>query len=382
MPQSEVHNCAVTAVIPTRNRAGRVARLLDSLAEVRTKQLSWEVVVVDNGSTDGTAETVRAAAGRVPAPLRYISEPEPGLHACRHRGAKEARGEVIAYLDDDTQVHREWLRGAEPVLAGLAGAVVCRILPQWEAPVPSWLEDLVSTGVYGPLTLLDLGGEQREVEVSFVWGAGFFVRRSLVFELGGFHPDSMPAGLLRFRGDGEAGLMRKFEAAGHHAWYDPSSVVEHAVSAERMTHAYLRERFYRQGISESFTELREELHLRAGLVPEAEPFERSPATNDALRAGGPSGLLRLARRRMDAGYRRGRNWVSSSLAASRRSRLRFDEDMGAAFLRGRDYHRRATQADAGVRAWVRQPHYMGVSLAGFCSSAGPDDLEDTERTKS
>jgi glycosyltransferase involved in cell wall biosynthesis len=312
-------------------------------------------------------------------PIRYVSEPEPGLHAGRHRGAREARGEVVAYLDDDTQVHEDWLRGAEPVLRGLADAVACRILPQWEAPVTSWLEDLVSTGVYGPLTLLDLGEEQREVEPEFVWGAGFFIRRSLVFDLNGFHPDSMPAELLRFRGDGESGLMRKFAAAGHRAWYDPSSVVEHAMSTKRMTHLYLRERFYRQGISDSFAELRAELLSRVDLGPAAGLAESPrPAARTQPRVA-PEGLLHVTPRRMAGGIRRGRAWASRNLTASRRSRLRFDEDMRRAALRGRDFHRRAAESDTGVMAWVRLPHYIDVSLSDFSSFAGPLDSHDVTR---
>lgn len=376
MSQFESQALEVSVVIPTRNRALRLAALLDSMAKVRAAQLAWEVIVVDNGSTDGTAAVVRQAASTARMPLRYLSEPEPGLHACRHRGAQEARGEVVAYLDDDTQVHREWLRGAEPLLQGLADAVVCRILPRWEAPVPSWLEDLVHAGVYGPLTLLDLGKEQREVEPEWVWGAGFFITRSLVFELNGFHPDSMPTELLRFRGDGETGLMRKFAAAGHRAWYDPSSVIEHAVSAQRMTHSYLRERFYRQGISDAFSDLREELFSRADPRPAGEPAESPRPIASTQPHATTDGLLRVARRPMAGGIRRGRAWASRNMTASRRSRLRFDEDMRSANLRGRHFHRQAAEADAGVMAWVRQPHYIGVSLSGFWSLAGPQDLHD------
>jgi hypothetical protein len=370
----------VSVVVPTRNRAGRVARLLDSIAKIPVTDFSWEVIVVDNGSTDGTAAIVRQAASTAPVPLKYVVEPEPGLHACRHRGAQEACGAVVAYLDDDTQVHREWLRGAEPLRKGLADAVVCRILPQWEAPVPSWLGDLVSTGVYGPLTLLDLGREQQEVEAGFVWGAGFFIKRSLVFDLAGFHPDTMPVELLRFRGDGESGLMRKFAAAGHRAWYDPASVVEHAVSAERMTHSYLRERSYRQGISDSFSEMREELFSRRGARPGTEPA-RGPLPADSRQpdraSGGPPCV---ARQRMAGGIRRGGAWASRNVTASRRSRARFDADMWAANLRGRDFHRRSVEVDAGVMAWVGQPHYIGVSLSDFCSVTGPHDLDGAART--
>ncbi len=257
MSCSSVRNSMVLSVIiPTRNRAQCLANLLDSLARQEPVPFEWEVIVVDNASTDDTAAVTRQKNQALLISIRYVLEPRPGLHQGRHRGAREARGEYLGYLDDDTIVAPTWVQGVELLAQGTADAIAGRIVPRWEAEPPDWLLAQIKDGVNGPLTLLDLGLVARPIQPSQVWGAGFFIPRKLVFELGGFHPDSMPAELLRYRGDGETALMRKFKAAGLNAWYDPRATVYHVIGAERLTVEYLCKRAYNQGVSDSFTQIR------------------------------------------------------------------------------------------------------------------------------
>lgn len=351
---------AVSVIIPTRNRSARLAALLSSVARADSEGVSWEVVVIDNASSDGTHAAVLAAQRVMPTALKYVLEPEPGLHACRHRGAREASGEVLAYLDDDTLVDTCWLRGARPLLRGHADAVVSRILPVWESAVPPWLQELVGSGVYGPLTLLDLGSEQREVDSGYVWGAGFFIRRALVFELDGFNPDSMPAELLKFRGDGETGLMRKFAAAGRTALYDPSSTVAHCVPTARMTSSYLFERAFRQGISDSFSALRIEL----GVAPrEASASGGESAARDSSTRWQDHASSTAARALRKAAVRiRGR---LTPKTAGNRAKASFDSASRAASISGWDYHRRAVEADPALLRWVSRTSYLDAVLADY-----------------
>jgi hypothetical protein len=351
---------SVTVVIPTRNRAASLEALLRSLAAVGLAGPSFEVVVVNNNSTDQTDQVARHYVNRGGLRVRYVCETEPGLHAGRHRGADEAAGSVLAYLDDDTIVDSAWLRGAEPILAGEADAVVSRILPSWESPPPAWLLELASSGVYGPLTLLDLGAERVDVDPMLVWGASFFIRADLVSTLGGFHPDSMPRELLRFRGDGESGLMRKFQAAGLRAVYEPESIVHHCVPPERMTVEYLRERYFRQGISDSYTSLREAA-LGGAQSPEALGEAAGPATE-------PPGIREPLSDRARAILARIRARVSRLKRAGTsdgRQRMRFDAEMRAARDEGWRFHRTEVERDAELRRWVLQPTYIGVSVGDF-----------------
>jgi glycosyltransferase involved in cell wall biosynthesis len=244
----------LSVIIPTRNHAQLVSALLDTLAAQVSVPFRWEVLVIDNGSTDQTAQATKEKISSLPIEIRYICEPKPGLHNGRHRGALEAHGGYLAYLDDDVLLTPTWIHGLEKLISGDTDAVVGRILPKWETRPPAWLTTL--TREPGYLSLLDLGHRGMYIDPRLVYGDNFFISAKALFDLKGFHPDGMPANLLRYRGDGEYALMMKFKKAGLRAWYSPAATVYHRMPRERMSIEYLCKREYAQGISDSFTEIR------------------------------------------------------------------------------------------------------------------------------
>ncbi len=253
----------LSVVIPTRNHAQLVCDLLDTLATQVEVPFRWEGMVIDNDSTDKTQRLVYEKISSLPIEIRYIYEPRPGLHNGRHRGALEAHGKYLAYLDDDILLTPTWIHGVDKLMSGQAQAVVGRVLPKWEARPPRWLKTL--TREPGYLSLLDMGLSGFYIDPRYVYGDNFFIPRQIVFDLGGFHPDSMPIELLRYRGDGEYGLMLKFKEAGLRAWYEPAATVYHRISRARMSLDYLCKRSYAQGISDSFTVIRAEHYGQAYL---------------------------------------------------------------------------------------------------------------------
>lgn len=252
-----------SVVIPTRNRAKCLDALLASLARQRPPNGGWEVLVVNNGSTDDTEDVVRRHQPGFPVALRVVNEGRTGLHAGRNRGARESRADYLCYLDDDVTVSDEWLCGWAEVIDRQADAAVGPILPAWEAQPPSWVLEMVATGKCGALTLLDLGQGCQRVDTSLVWGANFLVRRSLVEEYGGFPPDGVPEHLLKYRGDGESGFFLGFARAGKTAWYAPGASVRHHVPGSRLTVDYFRERAFRQGVSNSYRQIRDRFWKQA-----------------------------------------------------------------------------------------------------------------------
>jgi glycosyltransferase involved in cell wall biosynthesis len=120
----------ISVVVCTRDRAESLRRTLLSLHAMTTPPgLAWEVVVVDNGSRDDTRAVAEATARTTGLALRYVPEPEPGLSRARNAGVRAARGELIAFTDDDCRVDPGWLAaidaefGADAGLAVLGGRV-------------------------------------------------------------------------------------------------------------------------------------------------------------------------------------------------------------------------------------------------------------------
>src|SRR5262245_59390976 len=100
----------ISIIIPTLNRARSLSKTLESIAEVISSVDTIEVIIVDNGSTDQTAKASQAIKEKYSQyEWRYFYEPMPGLLSGRHRGAKEARGDIFAYLDDDVVLAPSWL---------------------------------------------------------------------------------------------------------------------------------------------------------------------------------------------------------------------------------------------------------------------------------
>src|SRR5258706_654344 len=100
----------ISAVICTYNRAEYLGRAIESLAHQDLDSAGYEIIVVDNNSTDTTAQLVKNSIEAYPSiQIRYVLETEQGLSAARNRGAHEAAGNYIAYVDDDARAVQGWL---------------------------------------------------------------------------------------------------------------------------------------------------------------------------------------------------------------------------------------------------------------------------------
>src|SRR5262245_3491648 len=99
---------ALSLVICTRNRAHRLDRTLAAVASIETSH-PWEVVVVDNASTDRTSQVVDQARTRSSIPMTLVHEAEPGVSRARNAGWRSASSDVVAYVDDDCYPARDYV---------------------------------------------------------------------------------------------------------------------------------------------------------------------------------------------------------------------------------------------------------------------------------
>src|SRR5262245_36456759 len=128
-------------VIPTFNRANDLRDTLASLAGQAT-HAPWEVIVIDNNSTDRTREVVLEAARSFPVELHYLFEPVQGRSAAMNTGIARARGQVIATTDDDVRIGPEWLdRAGDALDRHDRHYVGGKVLPIWNGPRPAWIPD-------------------------------------------------------------------------------------------------------------------------------------------------------------------------------------------------------------------------------------------------
>lgn len=240
----------VSVVIPTHNRSALLRRALEGVLAQGISPERYEVIVVDNASDDDTRDTVEA---RLDDPrVRYVFEPSLGLAHSRNAGWQAARGEIVAFLDDDAVPADDWLGRVLEVFRSRTPPPGCaggRVLPIWEGPRPSWLGDPLLTG----LTVIDWGSRAHELtDLSREWvvGANMAFRTEVLRELGGFTPGLDRTG-TRMLSSGDVHMTMKVQEAGYGCWYDPRIVVHHQVPDARLNKAWFRRRYYAQGLSDA-----------------------------------------------------------------------------------------------------------------------------------
>jgi glycosyltransferase involved in cell wall biosynthesis len=243
---TDVHTFSV--VIATRNREALLAVTLQAIAAQDWPADRVEVIVADNGSTDGTPRVVAAAGQRRGAPLvRYLFVDEPGKSAAVNQALALASGDLIALTDDDVRPEPDWLRRLAAAFDETgADFVAGRVRPLWEAPPPAWL----SPAVYGVLAIPDNGDRRLPLTIDsqpvVPIGANMAVRRSVVAAIGGLHVElGKLEGTLRTGEDHE--FFLRMLHAGFTGIYEPTAVVHHRVGAERLHREYFRRWLHQNG---------------------------------------------------------------------------------------------------------------------------------------
>jgi glycosyltransferase involved in cell wall biosynthesis len=231
----------VSVVVCTYNRAPSLRVTLAALdGQAIPRGLRWELIVVDNGSTDDTARVVQAFAASARVPVRYSREEQPGLSRARNAALALAQGRVVAFTDDDVRPAPGWVAMVEAVMRETEADVLGgRILPEWEVPPPPWLARRPHLWSY--LAVLDHAAPAvlaRAHGVPTVWGANMAARREVLTTLGSFDPQRGVIGATLYGGE-DVDFVARALAAGYRAVYDPRVVVAHRLGAERMRRRYL-----------------------------------------------------------------------------------------------------------------------------------------------
>jgi glucosyl-dolichyl phosphate glucuronosyltransferase len=234
-------------VIATYNRAADLRETLTSLANLSPNG-DWEVIVVDNNSTDNTRTVIETAAAQFPVNLRYVFEARQGRSPALNAGIRAARGSIIATTDDDVRVAPDWLDRAAEALERSGGDYVGgRVLPIWAAPRPKWLVDQPGKQ-WAVIALLDYGPEMLEFGTRVPLGVNMAFTRAAFDRVGVLDPDTgRRAGTLLGQEVREWCIRaRKMNVRG---FYAPEMAVQHVIPESRLTKQYFRRWFYWRGIS-------------------------------------------------------------------------------------------------------------------------------------
>jgi glycosyltransferase involved in cell wall biosynthesis len=249
----------VSVVVPTHNRARLLARTLESLLDQRAGSIRYEILVVDNNSTDHTRAVVEGFSRRTPW-IRYLFEPRPGVSHARNTGTSAARAPILAFIDDDVEADPTWVASIVRTLDEHpeVDCVGGRIQARWRQPPPRWLTPFH----WGALALQDAKGPYVDAENASpcLMTANFVCRRSALEEVGGFSP--------AFLRDEDRELQLRLWQAGKRGLYAGDLVVTTEVPDERLKKAYHRQFHLRVGASHARMRYLDRLDRDGRLAPQ------------------------------------------------------------------------------------------------------------------
>src|SRR5215471_9932957 len=206
----------VTLVVCTRNRANRLSATLSSLTRLSTAA-RWELVLVDNGSNDGTRDVLAAFAGSSGRAVQVIEEPKIGLSAARNAGWHRARGRIVAFTVDDCYPAPDYMERVRECFAmGDPGYVGGRVLLFDPHDAPVTIQTLEARVEIPPRSFLRTG---------LIHGANMAVRRDALERSGGFD-ERLGAGTALHCAE-DVDLLARVSALGYAGAYDPRPTVYH-----------------------------------------------------------------------------------------------------------------------------------------------------------
>jgi glycosyltransferase involved in cell wall biosynthesis len=239
----------LSVVICTWNRAESLQKTLESIEDSRLpKGTDWEVLIVDNNSTDATSAVCQSFLQRNPERYRYLFEKRQGKSFALNTAVENTRGDIIAFTDDDVLVGADWLFALLVALdeydcVGVAG----KIVPVWNSRKPAWFT------VDGPYRLMlaiveyDLGDQTQPCRIENPpYGANLALRKNVFDKYGLFRTDLGPVAGTTFRGE-DSEYCRRLMSRGKKLIYAPGAVVHHPVPEERTKKRYFESWYFDYG---------------------------------------------------------------------------------------------------------------------------------------
>ncbi|MDJ1469748.1 glycosyltransferase [Cytophagaceae bacterium DM2B3-1] len=236
----------LSVVITTYNRAGYLQKVLYSLKDQTLPQEKYEVIVIDNASTDQTKEITNQYQNQI-TNLLYVYEGVPSLTKARNTGWQKARGNYIFYIDDDAIAHADWLASiytacidqSKDILGG-------KVIPIWESPRPSWLHDKL----LGALSIVDYSSTPQFLTKKYPFGVNMGFRKELLERTGGFNSKLGRKGTKLLSGE-ETALIKQLQKKGCTVYYDPAICVYHHIQEVRLHQSWFTQRYYWGGYSDA-----------------------------------------------------------------------------------------------------------------------------------
>lgn len=265
----------ITGIVCTRDREAFLGKCLDSMLKQTLARDEFEVLVVNNGSSDGTATLLEKYQSQG---VVIVDEPVPGLSKARNTGWKHAKGTYVGYLDDDGVAEDKWFEFALSAFETVSPS------PEWvggpieldcQVSLPAWIDHELRV----PLGEVNWGKEPRFlVDQERLGGGNSFFPKALLKDVGGFEEALGRDGKSLLSAD-ETELQHRVQARGGRLYYHPGVKMRHFVGRERVQPGWFYRRYFWGGVSDVIMSRT----LQGVKIPEA--LDSAKVTQSNSRAG-------------------------------------------------------------------------------------------------
>ena len=252
----------ISILMCTFNRAAYLRDVLRLLvAQERTEEFTYEIVVIDNGSSDETRSVVNTMMDQTKIPIRYVFSPDGGVHQARNRSLQEGRGHWFAFIDDDELPEPDWLArlhlAAQQTGANILGGSVRLQMTDEEL---ASLSREVRRSLRERFEKTEGGRPMPCGRHTFPGTDNLFIDRQVIDKVGGFDETMIMGGA-------DHDLILRAREAGFDPWYVPDAVVHHRIPGERVLIAHLYRDAFGSGVVLAF--LRQRYHGSISVILEA-----------------------------------------------------------------------------------------------------------------
>ncbi len=232
----------LTVVVCTYNRSDLLAGCLESLCQQTIKKDKYEIILVDNNSTDNTSEIAKGFLDQ--SNFRYLLETSPGLSHARNRGLNEAKGEYVGYIDDDARAKYDWLETAINIINAHQGKIDCLggpYYPFYTTKKPDWFKDDYEKRGFGE--------EERFLkENEYISGSNMIWKKEVLKLIGGFDPNTGIIGNRLRLGEETAAINAlKYSGRRNTIYYSGKLIIYHWVPNNKMEVKYILKRRFAEG---------------------------------------------------------------------------------------------------------------------------------------
>jgi glucosyl-dolichyl phosphate glucuronosyltransferase len=231
-------------LVCTYNRCNYLKETIESIIEAIGKREDCELIIIDNNSTDQTSEIVESFSSF--SSLKYYLETKQGLSHARNRGMREAKGEVLVYLDDDIELPKHYFEVCDQIFQdpdiAISGG---KVLPH-KVNIPHWLPKKY----YFLVSIFDEGNEPKHI--AYLMGANFAIRRSIALQIGKFNTNLGRKG-SNLAGGEEIDYLNRAKQLGFKTMYNPDQKVWHKIN-EKLNELYVLKYAFELGKSERIVE--------------------------------------------------------------------------------------------------------------------------------